>query len=208
MTEKKRWVLGVTGASGAVYGMRLLKVLTAHGLGVDLILSEAGRLVLREEMKIALPEETGAARETLGNKFNFDTSSVCVYRNNDFEAPAASGSYCCEGMVIAPCSMGTLAAVAHGLASNLIRRSADVMLKQRRTLILLARETPFSAIHLENMLALSRVGAVILPPIPAFYQQPKTIADLVDFVTGRVLDVMGVDHDLYRRWGEGRNRQR
>ncbi len=205
MTEKKRWVLGITGASGAVYGIRLLEVLSARGFGVDVILSEAGRQVLREEMKIALPEDLDAARETLSKNFNLDASTFCIYRNNDFEASAASGSYRCEGMVIAPCSMGTLAAVAHGLASNLIRRAADVMLKQRRTLILLARETPFSAIHLENMLSLSRLGAVILPPIPAFYQQPKTVADLVDFVTGRVLDVMGVDHTLYRRWGEGEN---
>ncbi len=201
MTEKKRWVLGVTGASGAVYGMRLLEVLLARGFGVDLILSAAGRLVLREEMGISLPEGADAVREALINKFNLNGSTLCIYDNNDFGASAASGSYRCEGMVIAPCSMGTLAAVAHGLANNLIRRAADVMLKQRRTLILLARETPLSSIHLENMLTLSRVGAVILPPIPAFYQQPKTVADLVDFVTGRVLDVMEVDHSLYRRWG-------
>ncbi len=202
MTEQKRWVLAVTGASGAVYGMRLLEVLTSNGFGVDLILSEAGRLVLREEMGIALPDGPDAARQTLTKRFKLKDSSICIYKNNDFEASAASGSYRCEGMVIAPCSMGTLAAVAHGLANNLIRRAADVMLKQRRTLILLARETPFSAIHLENMLSLARLGAVILPPIPAFYQQPRTVADLVDFVTGRVLDVMGMDHDLYRRWGQ------
>jgi 4-hydroxy-3-polyprenylbenzoate decarboxylase len=208
MTEEKRWVLGVTGASGAVYGMRLLEVLLARGFGVDLILSEAGRLVLREEMGISLPEGADAARAALIDKFNLSGPTLCIYDNNYFEASAASGSYRCEGMVIAPCSMGTLAAVAHGLANNLIRRAADVMLKQRRTLILLARETPLSSIHLENMLTLSRVGAVILPPIPAFYQQPKTVADLVDFVTGRVLDVMEVDHSLYRRWGAAPDQER
>ncbi len=200
MSQQKRWVLGISGASGAVYGVRLLEVLSRMGSGVDLILSDTGRVVIREEMGIDLPEQDEAPFEILKEKLDIDPSAVRFYKNNDFETPVASGSYPSQGMIIAPCSMGTLAAIAHGLADNLMRRAADVMIKQRRPLILLARETPFSTIHLENMLKLSRLGVVILPPVPAFYPRPESIDEMVDFVVGRVLDVMEVDHTLYRRW--------
>jgi 4-hydroxy-3-polyprenylbenzoate decarboxylase len=202
MSKQKRWVLGISGASGAVYGVRLLEVLSRMGSGVDLILSDAGRIVIREEMGVDLPEAGATSSEILGKELNIDHSDIRFYKNNDFETPVASGSFPARGMVIAPCSMGTLAAIAHGLADNLIRRAADVMIKQRRPLILLARETPLSTIHLENMLKLSRLGVVILPPIPAFYPKPESIDEMVDFVVGRVLDVMEIDHTLYRRWKE------
>lgn len=200
MSQDKRWILGITGATGSVYGIRLLEVLNRNGAGVDLILSEAAKIVMREEMGIDLPPEAAASRDTLGKAFEMDTETLAVFGNRDFETPPASGSHPAEGMIIAPCTMGTLAAVACGLADNLIRRAADVMIKQRRPLILLPRETPLSTLHLENMLKLSRLGVVILPPMPAFYHKPESIDDLVDYVVGRVLDVIGMDHSLYRRW--------
>lgn len=196
----KRWVLGISGASGAVYGLRLLKELCTMGYGVDLIVSEAGKTVISQELGITFPPEIAVTRRMLGDTLKMDTASVEVYGNGDFETPPASGSYRSAGMVVAPCSMGTLAALAHGLANNLIRRAGDVMLKEKRPLILVPRETPLSAIHLQNMLNLARVGAVIVPPMPAFYQGPQSMDDLVGFVVGRILDVMGIEHALYRRW--------
>lgn len=196
----KRWVLGISGASGAVYGVRLLKELCTMGYGVDLIVSEAGKTVISQELGITFPPEIAVTRRMLGDTLKMDTASVEVYGNGDYETPPASGSYRSAGMVVAPCSMGTLAALAHGLANNLIRRAGDVMLKEKRPLILVPRETPLSAIHLQNMLNLARVGAVIVPPMPAFYQGPQSMDDLVGFVVGRILDVMGIEHTLYRRW--------
>lgn len=203
MKHNKKWILGISGASGAVYGLRLLEVLSQKGYGVDLVLSEAAKTVIREEMGIDLSEGKRDPLNTLKKKFKINASAVRVFRNSDFETPAASGSNPAEGMIIAPCSMGTLAAIACGLADNLIRRAADVMIKQKKPLIILARETPLSAIHLENMLKLSRLGAVILPPMPAFYHGPKTMEDLIDFVVGRVLDMIGIEHELYQRWRGG-----
>ncbi|MEK6776403.1 MAG: flavin prenyltransferase UbiX [bacterium] len=203
MDQNKRWILGISGASGAIYGLRLLEVLSQKGYGVDLILSDAGKLVIREEMGLDLSGGKGDPRKVLKKKLGINPASIRVFSNNDFETPVASGSNSVEGMIIAPCSMGTLAAIACGLADNLIRRAADVMIKQRRPLILVARETPLSAIHLENMLKLSHLGVVILPPMPAFYHRPKTIEDLVDFVVGRVLDVIGIEHELYQKWQGG-----
>ncbi len=199
MAEQGRWVLGITGASGAVYGVRLLELLVQFGVEVDLVCSEAGRIVVREETGIDLSGESPSGNN-LDQELRLKGSAVQYYRNSDLINPLSSGSSRRAGMVIAPCSMGTLAALSQGLADNLIRRSADVMIKQKRPLILLPRETPLSAIHLENMLRLARLGVVILPPMPAFYHKPESLEDLVDFVVGRVLDVMGIDHHLYRRW--------
>ncbi len=203
MNQNKKWILGISGASGAVYGIRILEVLNQKGYDVDLILSEAGKIVIREETGLDLSGGKEDPRKVLKKKLGINPSAIRVFSNHDFATPVASGSNPVEGMIIAPCSMGTLAAIACGLADNLIRRAADVMIKQRRPLILLARETPLSAIHLENMLKLSRLGVVILPPMPAFYHKPKTIEDLVDFVVGRVLDVIGIEHELYQRWQGG-----
>ena len=200
MNQKKRWVLGIAGATGSAYGLRLLQVLNQKGYDVDVILSDAGRIVAREETGINFPADANSSLGLLKEELKINAETVRVFNNHDFETPPASGSNPVEGMIIAPCSMGTLAAIAHGLADNLIRRSADVMIKQRRPLILLPRETPLSTIHLENMLSLSKLGVVILPPMPAFYHKPKRIEDIIDFVVGRVLDVIGIDHDLYPRW--------
>jgi len=188
----------MTGASGAVYGIRLLEELHRADCPVDLILSDSAQIVLREEVGIPAGTEVKHLKEYL----NIDASTIRSYNNKDFEVPPASGSSQPRGMVIAPCSMATLAALACGLADNLIRRSGDVMIKEKRPLILLPRETPLSPIHLENMLKLSRLGVTILPPMPAFYHQPETISDLIDFIVGRVLDMMGIEHSLYRRWKE------
>lgn len=200
MALQKRWVLGISGASGAVYGVRLLQELSTMGYGVDLILSEAAKTVIRQELGVTFPSDAAGTKGLLGGVLQIDTASVEVYENGDFETRPASGSYRSAGMVVAPCSMGTLAALAQGLANNLIRRAGDVMLKEKRPLILVPRETPLSAIHLQNLLTLAKAGAVILPPMPAFYQRPQSMDDLVGFVVGRVLDVMGIEHSLYRRW--------
>jgi len=191
----------MTGASGAVYGMRLLEELHRAGCHIDLILSDAARIVIREEMGGTPISNV----KDLNHYMSIKGLSVDIYNNKDFEVQPASGSFQASGMVIAPCSMATLAALAYGLSDNLIRRSGDVMIKQKRPLILLPRETPLSPIHLENMLKLSRLGVTILPPMPAFYHGPETISDLVDFVVGRVLDMMGIEHSLYRRWKEERD---
>lgn len=169
--------------------MRFLEVCRELGLETDLILSEAGKEILRME--------TG--REP-GEVERLATRS---YREDELTSPLSSGSYPVDGMVIVPCSMKTLACVANGVAGNLITRAADVMLKQGKPLVLVPRETPLSLIHLENLLKVKRAGAVVLPACPAFYHGPRDLSDLVDFVVGKILDVLGVEHHLYRRWGGG-----
>lgn len=178
-------LLGVTGASGAIYARRLLRHLKDLGREVHVILTEHGRQVLLFE----------------GQKALLDEADV-VYRNDDLFAPAASGSWRHAGMVIAPCSMGSLGKLAHGIGDNLLLRAADATLKERRKLVVLPRETPVHAVHLRNMATLSDLGAVILPPSPSFYQRPATIEDLVDTVLARVLDHLGLDHPVSRRWKE------
>lgn len=188
-------IVGLTGASGAVYGVRLVEVLLQADYEVHLVVSPAGYQVLEYEMGIA--GET-ALQDALLSKA--DSGKLILHRHENIAAAIASGSFQTEGMVVSPCSMGTLAAIAQGLAQNLLTRSADVCLKERRPLILVVRETPLHAIHLENMLKLSRMGAVILPAMPAFYQHPQTIEDMVDFITGRTLDSLKISHALYERY--------
>jgi len=183
-----RLVVAITGASGAIYGRRLLEVLRELGIETHLIISRAGEKVVKLELGVD-PEEI----KRLADR---------VYEPESLDAPLSSGSYPVDGMVIIPCSMKTLAAIAHGLASNLILRAADVAIKERRPLVLVPREAPLSPIHLENMLALARLGVRIVPACPAFYHKPKTVSDLVDFVVGRVLDSLGIRHQLFRRYGE------
>ncbi|MDA8097358.1 MAG: UbiX family flavin prenyltransferase [Desulforudis sp.] len=183
-----RIVVAITGASGALYGVETLRQLTIHGVETHLVVSDAARFIIAQE--------TGEFTDDLPSLASY------AYSEDDFAAPIASGSFRHDGMVIAPCSMKTLAAVATGYASNLIQRAADVTIKEGRKLVLLPRETPFSAIHLENMLKLARLGTVIMPPVPAFYNRPETIGDIVGFTVGRVLDQLGVAHNLIRRWGE------
>jgi len=194
--------LAWTGASGMPYGLRLLECLLAAGTRVQLVYSPAAQIVVKEECDIALPAQPRAAARMLGERYNASGEQLAVYSREDWRAPMASGSNPGEGMAVCPCSMGTLGAIAAGLADNLIERAADVMLKERRPLILVPRETPLSTIHLENMLRVARAGAVILPPSPGFYTRPATVADIVDFVVARVLDHLAIAHTLAPRWGD------
>ena len=194
--------LALTGASGMPYGLRLLDCLLAAGCKVQLLYSQAAQVVARQEMAVDLPSRPSEAKAALLVRFpHADPDKLAVYGREEWFAPVASGSNPPDAMIICPCSMGTLAAIAQGLADNLIERAADVVLKEGRKLVLVPRETPFSAIHLENMLRLSRAGAVILPPSPGFYHHPKTVQDIVDFVVARILDQIRIPHTLMQRWG-------
>jgi 4-hydroxy-3-polyprenylbenzoate decarboxylase len=188
-------VFGITGASGAPYAVRLLHALNAARVPVRLIVSAYGWRLLEEESGIA---DRDALREATG-----DWSRVELFDSLNRGATPASGSAPSRGMVICPCSMGTLASIAAGTSRNLVERAADVALKERRRLVLVPRETPLSLIHLENMTRLTRAGAVVLPAAPGFYHRPQSIADLVDFVVARILDHLGVDNHLAPRWREG-----
>lgn len=184
------------------YGMRLLELLLAAGARVYLMYSQAAQIVAHQEMQLVLPSRAREAEELFSRRFKVEQGQLRVFGREDWLAPVASGSNPADAMVVCPCTMGTLAAIAAGISQKLIERSADVMLKENRKLILVPRETPFSAIHLENMLKLARSGAIILPPNPGFYHHPQDIHDLVDFVVARILDHVGVTHTLMPRWGE------
>jgi len=195
--------LAFTGASGMPYGLRLLECLLTAGCKVQLLYSQAAQIVARQEMDLELPSRPAEAKTALLARFPaVDPEKLAVFGREEWFAPVASGSNPPDAMVVCPCSMGTLAAIAQGLADNLIERAADVVLKEGRKLVLVPRETPFSAIHLDNMLRLARAGAIILPPSPGFYHHPQTVADLVDFVVARVLDQLTVPHTLMQRWGQ------
>lgn len=194
--------LAFTGASGMPYGMRLLECLLAARVRVWLLYSQVAQVVARQEMNLALPGHAAEAERELTLRYGALPGQLRVYGREEWFAPPASGSNPPDAMVVCPCSMGTLAAIAHGLSDNLIERAADVVLKERRTLVLVPRETPLSAIHLENMLQLARAGACILPPNPGFYHHPQSVDALVDFVVARILDQLRIPHTLMRRWGE------
>ena len=194
--------LAFTGASGMPYGIRLLECLLEAGCRVQLIYSQVAQVVARQEMALDLPARAAEAQAHFRAQYAALPGQLDVYGREEWFAPMASGSNAPDAMVVCPCTMGTLAAIAQGLASNLIERAADVVLKEGRKLVLVPRETPFSAIHLENMLRLSRAGAVILPPNPGFYHHPDSIAALIDFVVARILDQLNVPHALMQRWGE------
>jgi len=196
--------LAFTGASGMPYGLRLLECLIAARCRVYLIYSPAAQVVAKQECDLVLPAQPREAVRMFSARFGAREGQLQVFAREDWLAPVASGSNPADAMAVCPCSMGTLGAIAHGLADNLIERAADVMLKERRPLVLVPRETPLSAIHLDNMAKLAHAGAVILPPVPGFYTRPQTVADLVDFVVARVLDQLQVPHDLVPRWGEDR----
>lgn len=180
-----RLVVAITGASGVVYGKRLLEVLKEKN-EVHLIISKVSERLIEYEL-----ETTKKELEKLASH---------VYAEDDFCAPLASGSFVTDGMIIIPCSMKTLAGIAHGYSENLILRAADITLKEKRKLILVPRETPLSSVHLRNLLDLSMQGVVIIPAMPAFYYRPKTIEDIIDFIVGKVLDSLGLNHELYKRW--------
>ncbi len=192
------YLVALTGASGAVYGVRLVEELLKRGDDVELVISPSGFLILKEELGLD-PGKSPAQK--LKAFFGKGLKSRLTYSpSDDLLSPSASGSSLKKAMIICPCSMGTLARIASGISGNLIERAADCFLKERGRLVLVPRETPLNQIHLENMLKLSRMGAVILPAMPAFYTKPEKIEDMVDFVVGKTLDTLGVPNALYKRW--------
>jgi flavin prenyltransferase len=195
MPEQLPVTLAMTGASGAPYAVRVLRALNDAAVPVRLVISRTGWRLLEEELSITTER---ALRAATG-----DWSRVVLYADDDRGATPASGSSPSRGMIVCPCSMGTLASIAQGTTRSLIERAADVVLKERRTLVLVPRETPYSAIHLENMLRLTRAGAVVLPASPGFYDRPRSIDDLIDFVAGRILSHVRVDHGIGPRWASG-----
>jgi 4-hydroxy-3-polyprenylbenzoate decarboxylase len=201
MTYAHTVTVAFTGASGLQYGLRLLECLLAAEARVYLVYSPAAQVVARQELELTLPAQPHAAAAFFAERYRARPGQLTVFGREDWLSPIASGSSPAEAMAICPCSMGTVGALAAGLADNLIERAADVMLKERRRLVLVPRETPLSSIHLENLLKLARAGAVILPPSPGFYGRPETIGDLVDFIIARVLDQLEVAHTLGPRWG-------
>ena len=205
MEFEKTFTVALTGASGMPYGLRLVECLIQAGARVYLLYSQAAHVVAKQEMDLTLPSRPQEAERFFAERHSAKEGQLRVFGREDWFAPVASGSNPPDAMAICPCSMGTLAAVAAGLSDNLIERAADVMLKEGRKLVLVPRETPLSALHLEHMLKLSRAGAVILPANPAFYNRPKTLDDLVDFIVARVLDQLGVPQQLLRRWGREAN---
>jgi 4-hydroxy-3-polyprenylbenzoate decarboxylase len=192
--------IAITGASGALYATRTVAALLERGLHVELVVSDFGRRLLRDELgeeasvERLLPFLSGKYGEAVAN------GTLTVHSNRDLGATLASGSHGCRGMVIVPCSMKTLAGVAHGLSRNLVERAADVMLKERRRLIIVPRETPMSLPQLKNMVLCAEAGAMILPAMPAFYQGPKSLDDLADFMAGKILSALEFEHDLYPQW--------
>ena len=197
----KTITLALTGASGLPYGIRLLECLLRSGQRVHLVYSQAAQIVAKQETDIVLPNRPQDAERLFMERFGEFNGELRVFGRDDWLAPMASGSNPGDAMVICPCTMCTLGKVAGGISDDLITRAADVMLKEKRTLILVPREMPFSAIHLENMLKLVHAGAVIMPPNPGFYCQPQSVQDLVDFVVARILDHLGVEQTLMKPWG-------
>ncbi len=195
-------VLAMTGASGAPYGVRLLEVLLRAGRTVHLTISPSAVEVIERELDRKVRLDQFRLADLLGDNVEVDPSQVFYHHFRNFQAGIASGSFLTGGMVICPCSMGTLGALANGLSENLIHRAADVHLKERRKLILVPRETPLHLIQLRNMTAVCEAGAVVLPAMPAFYMRPRSLQDVIDFIIARICDQLGVEHQLLRRWSE------
>jgi len=194
--------VALTGASGMAYGLRLIECLIRAGGQVQVAYSQVAQVVAKQELDLILPGRASEVQVDLSARFGAAPGQLRVYGREEWFSPLASGSGAPDAMVVCPCTMGTLAAIAGGLSDNLIERAADVALKEGRKLILVPRETPFSIIHLENMLRLARAGAVILPANPGFYHRPQTVQAVVDFIVARILDQLAVPHELMPRWGE------
>jgi len=198
---KQKITLAITGASGSAYALRLLECLVAANYQIYLLCSSAGRVVLDTELNFKLPSSPDAASAILVEKFQAKEAQIKVFGKEQWFSPVASGSAAPKQMVVCPCSTGTLAAISQGMSDNLIERAADVVIKERGQLILVVRETPFSTIHLSNMLSLSQQGVTIMPAAPGFYHQPESISDLVDFMVGRILDHLKIEQKIMPRWG-------
>lgn len=196
----KSYVVAISGASGSIYGIRLVEELLKSGFFVHLCVSQTAFSIIRTETGIAWKGKTESDTARKIQKY-FNSGNITYHSEHNLSAPPSSGSFITEGMFVVPCSMKTLSGIANGYANNLVERCADVALKEGRRLIIAPREMPFNMIHLENMLKLSRLGVTIAPPVPAFYQKPKDINDIVDFVVGKILDSAGISHKLFKRWG-------
>lgn len=198
----KRVGVAITGASGSLYALRLIELLLAQGQSVDVLISKAALLVLATEADLAVPAQVQAQEQFLRAHFQVQDERLRVFGREDWLAPWASGSGQTGALVVCPCSTGTLSAIATGASDNLIERAADVALKERQRLILVVRETPYSQIHLENMLKLTQMGAVVLPASPGFYHKPQSVSALIDFVVARILKQLGVEQSLLPAWGQ------
>jgi 4-hydroxy-3-polyprenylbenzoate decarboxylase len=192
--EVSDYVIGITGASGSIYGIRLIRELGLRKHKVNVVITSAGKKVMHEELQVSSLDQM----DKLG--LSEISDQIKIWENDNFEAPFMSGSNAPEAVIIIPCSAGKLAAVANGISGNLLERIADVALKERRQLILVIRETPLSLIHLENMVKVAKAGAQILPAMPAFYHHPKTVDDMINFVVGKVLNLLRIEHNLFKGW--------
>ena len=188
------YVIGITGASGSIYGVRLIHELVSRKHHVDVVITNAGKKVMEEELGIS------GSKEIKNLLLSPKNVQIRIYENDDFTAPFMSGSNAYEAVIIIPCSVGKLSAIANGISGNLLERTADVALKEKRPLLLVVRETPLSLIHLENMVKVVKAGAQVLPAMPAFYHHPKTIDDMVNFIVGKVLNLLRIDHNLLKGW--------
>ncbi|OPX55830.1 4-hydroxy-3-polyprenylbenzoate decarboxylase [Oceanospirillum multiglobuliferum] len=200
--KRERVTVALTGASGVQYGIRLIECLITLGCEVSVLVSKAAQVVIATETEEKWPSDSQRLQEVLCQRFNASSEQIKVYGRENWMSPVASGSGAPHKMVICPCSTGTLSAIATAASNNLIERAADVALKERRQLILVHREAPYHEVHLQHMLTLTRMGALVMPASPGFYHNPKTVNDMVDFIVARILDQLGFDQSLMPRWGE------
>jgi 4-hydroxy-3-polyprenylbenzoate decarboxylase len=198
---KEKITVAITGASGSAYALRLIECLVAANVQIYVLCSSAARVVFDTEVGLKLPASPDAATKLLSEKFKAKPSQITVFGKEQWFSPVASGSAAPKKMIVCPCSTGTLAAISQGMSDNLIERAADVVIKERGQLILVVRETPFSTIHLQNMLTLSQMGVTVMPAAPGFYHNPQSINDLIDFMVGRMLDHLEIDQSIMPRWG-------
>lgn len=197
----KSYTVAITGASGAIYGVRLIEALLKEGFKVCAVVSDPGKSVMEDELAVPYGGNRKDFEKAFSNMFE-KYRGLDYFEIDDLKAPISSGSHKTDGMFITPCSMSTAASIANGMSKNLIERAADVAIKEGRRLVIVPRETPLSTIHLKNLLSLSQLGVSIVPAIPGFYNKPSTIDDMVNFVVGKALDMMGIENKLYRRWKE------
>ena len=198
---KEKITVAITGASGSAYALRLIECLVAANFQIYVLCSSAARIVFDTEVGLKLPASPDAATKFLSEKFQAKVSQITVFGKEQWFSPVASGSAAPKKMIVCPCSTGTLAAISQGMSDNLIERAADVVIKERGQLIMVVRETPFSTIHLQNMLTLSQMGVTVMPAAPGFYHQPTSINDLIDFMVGRMLDHLDIEQSIMPRWG-------